>query len=174
LFGVCFLLDGINPTAMGSFFPNQPDRAISSRLFPRCPMRLLFASIHSYLDPSSGAALATREMLELLAGRGMDCRVLSAGVLDHERETSLDEVLAALELPARRFQAELGGGGSAGVIVPVFAGPDRTRDHAREGVGSNGRSPNLGREADDRSVRRGSPDPAVSADRTSPWSGARS
>ena len=29
--------------------------------------RLLFASIHSYLDPSSGAALATRELLELLA-----------------------------------------------------------------------------------------------------------
>jgi hypothetical protein len=79
-------------------------------------MRLLFASIHSYLDPSSGAALATREMLELLAGRGMDCRVLSAGVLDHERETSLDEVLAALELPTRRFQAELGRGGSTEVI----------------------------------------------------------
>jgi hypothetical protein len=46
----------------------------------------------------------------------MDCRLLSAGVLDHERETSLDEVLAALELPVRRFQAELGGGRSAGVI----------------------------------------------------------
>ena len=31
--------------------------------------RLLFASIHSYLDPASGAALATRELLELLAAR---------------------------------------------------------------------------------------------------------
>ena len=31
--------------------------------------RLLFASIHSYLDPSSGAALATREVLELLSAR---------------------------------------------------------------------------------------------------------
>jgi hypothetical protein len=79
-------------------------------------MRLLFASIHCYLDPSSGAALCTRELLELLAGRGMDCRVLSAGVLDHEREPSLDEVLAALELPARRFEAELGTGRAAGVI----------------------------------------------------------
>ena len=38
------------------------------------PHRLLFASIHSYLDPSSGAALATRELLELLAARGWDCR----------------------------------------------------------------------------------------------------
>ena len=28
-------------------------------------MRLLFASIHCYLDPSSGAALCTLELLEL-------------------------------------------------------------------------------------------------------------
>ena len=32
--------------------------------------RLLFASIHCYLDPSSGAAICTRELLELLAARG--------------------------------------------------------------------------------------------------------
>jgi glycosyltransferase involved in cell wall biosynthesis len=36
--------------------------------------RLLFASIHSYHDPSSGAALATREVLQLLGMRGWDCR----------------------------------------------------------------------------------------------------
>jgi hypothetical protein len=129
-------------------------------------------SIVTWTTPAARSCV--RESCSSCWPGGMDCRVLSAGVLDPERETSLDEVLATLELPARRFQAALGGGGSAGVIVPVFAGPDRTRDHAREGVGSNGRSPNLGREADDRSVRRGSPDPAVSADRTSPWSGARS
>jgi hypothetical protein len=37
---------------------------------PRPP----FASIHADLDPSIGAALATRERLELLAGLGRDCR----------------------------------------------------------------------------------------------------
>ena len=79
-------------------------------------MRLLFSSIHCYLDPSSGAALCTREMLELLAARGMDCRVLTTGVLDPERETTLDEVLATLELPCRRFRAELGSGRAAEVI----------------------------------------------------------
>jgi hypothetical protein len=73
-------------------------------------------SSHCYLDPSSGAALCTRELLELLAARGMDCRVLTIGILDPERETSLDEVLATLELPVRRFQAELRTGGSAEVI----------------------------------------------------------
>jgi len=79
-------------------------------------MRLLFSSIHCYLDPSSGAALCTRELLELLAARGADCRVLTRGILDPERETSLDEVLATLELPAGRFQAQLGRGGVAEVV----------------------------------------------------------
>jgi len=79
-------------------------------------MRMIFSSIHCYLDPSSGAALCTRELLELLAARGMDCRVLTTGILDPERETSLDEVLAALELPTQRFQAALRPGGSAEVI----------------------------------------------------------
>ncbi len=79
-------------------------------------MRLLFSSIHCYLDPSSGAALCTRELLELLAARGMDCRVLTTGILDPERETSLDKVFATLELPVRRFQAAVGTGRAAEVI----------------------------------------------------------
>jgi hypothetical protein len=79
-------------------------------------MRLLFASIHSYLDPSGGAALSTRELLELLAARGTDCRVLTAGVLDYERETTLDEVLAGLDLPSQRIRADLGVAGSVEVI----------------------------------------------------------
>src|SRR5271165_1641770 len=46
----------------------------------------------------------------------MDCRALTTGILDTERETSLDEVLATLELPVQRFQAELGSGRAAEVI----------------------------------------------------------
>ena len=42
--------------------------------------------------------------------------MLTAGVLDYERETTLDEVLAGLELPCQRFQANLGLGGSVEVI----------------------------------------------------------
>jgi hypothetical protein len=102
--GICFLLDGINSTTAGSFFPNQPDEGISSRPFPRSPMRLLFAPIHSDLDPSNGAAPATRELLELLVQRVTDRGVLSAGVLHRERETSLDDVLPNLEFPVRRFR----------------------------------------------------------------------
>ena len=69
--------------------------------------RLLFASIHSYLDPSSGAALATRELLELLAARGWDCRAFTCGVLDYQNETPLEDVLAAIERPTRRSTAAL-------------------------------------------------------------------
>ena len=64
--------------------------------------RLLFSSIHSYLDPSSGAALATRELLELLTARGWDCRALTCGVLDYAQETPLEDVLTAVERPTSR------------------------------------------------------------------------
>ena len=78
--------------------------------------RLLFASIHSYLDPSSGAALATRELLELLAGRGWDCRALTCGVLDYQNETPIEDVLASIERPAPRSCAALSRGGEAEVF----------------------------------------------------------
>ena len=77
-------------------------------------MRLRFASIHSYLDPSGGAALSTRQSLELLVVRGADCRVLTAGVLDYEREMTLDEVLAELALLSHRFRDNLRGAVVAG------------------------------------------------------------
>lgn len=78
--------------------------------------RLLFASCHGYLDPSSGAALATRDVLELLAARGVDCRALSTGVLDFERETPLGSVLDPLGAPYERAGAALTGGGASEVV----------------------------------------------------------
>ncbi len=78
--------------------------------------RLLFASIHSYLDPASGAALATRELLELLAAHGWDCRALTCGVLDYQNETPLEDVLAAIERPTPRVGAALSRGGEAEVF----------------------------------------------------------
>ena len=46
--------------------------------------RLLFCSYHCYWDQSSGAALCTRELLELLAQRGWSCRVWCGPHLDFE------------------------------------------------------------------------------------------
>ena len=78
--------------------------------------RLLFASTHCLADPSSGAALATRDILELLAARGVDCRALCCGVLDYERPTAVGSVLDGLGAAARRAEASLPGG----LTVPVF------------------------------------------------------
>ena len=78
--------------------------------------RLLFASCHGYLDPSSGAALCTRDVLELLAARGVDCRALTTGLLDYERETPPGAVLDPLGVPYARAAARLAGGGEAEVI----------------------------------------------------------
>ncbi len=78
--------------------------------------RLLFSSIHSYLDPSSGAALATRELLELLAARGWDCRALTCGVLDYAQETPLEDVLATIDQPTTRVGAAISRGGEAEVF----------------------------------------------------------
>jgi glycosyltransferase involved in cell wall biosynthesis len=86
------------------------------------PDRLLFASVHGYLDPSSGAALATRDLLELLAARGVDCRVLSTGVLDYDQETSLESVLSAMGVPFDRARAILTGGGTVAVLDLALAG----------------------------------------------------
>jgi len=52
----------------------------------------------------------------------MDCRELSAGLPHLERETSRDDVLATLELLARRFREESGRGRSAGVTELVVDG----------------------------------------------------
>jgi glycosyltransferase involved in cell wall biosynthesis len=109
-------------------------------------MRLLFASTHGYLYPSSGAALATREILQLLSARGTDCRVLSTGVLDYEQETSLDHVLATLELPFQRRGVVLGPQRTVEVVDTTVEGvrvtlmptassrPERSPDPREAGV----------------------------------------
>jgi glycosyltransferase involved in cell wall biosynthesis len=84
--------------------------------------RFLFASTHSCLDPSSGAAIATRDLLELLAERGVDCRAICGGVLDFDVSTPLASVLDGLRLPYRRTEAALSAGGAAEVLDLKLAG----------------------------------------------------
>ena len=79
-------------------------------------LRILFTSVHGYVDPSSGAATATRDLLELLAERGHDCRVLSTGVLDYREETPFGPVIDALGVPVRLATAARNGGGRTPVL----------------------------------------------------------
>ena len=52
---------------------------------------------------------AARELLVLLAARGMNCPVSCAAALGHEPGTSPDDVLGSLGLSANQLQAELSG-----------------------------------------------------------------
>ena len=95
--------------------------------------RLLFASYHGYVDPSSGAAIATRDLLELLVARAWDARVLCGPALDFERGASLRQLLSDQQIAYRERRSPTGpvpfsvlhyrqNGVAAAVFVP--------RDHA--------------------------------------------
>ncbi|QJW94454.1 glycosyltransferase [Frigoriglobus tundricola] len=60
---------------------------------------LLFASYHAYFDHSSGAALATRDLLENLAAHGWNCRVVCGPALDYQDGRGPAEVLHAHGIP---------------------------------------------------------------------------
>ena len=60
---------------------------------------LLFASYHAYLDHSSGAALATRDLFEALAAAGWDCRVVCGPQLDFGDGRGVPDVLREYGLP---------------------------------------------------------------------------
>src|SRR5262249_38676006 len=75
---------------------------------PDRPCRLLFCSLHCLLDPSSGAAVATRDLLQALAGWRWDCRALCGPLLDFERPENLPQVISDLRLTADVRQRQVG------------------------------------------------------------------
>jgi glycosyltransferase involved in cell wall biosynthesis len=66
----------------------------------RRKLRLLFASYHCYLDFSSGAAICSRDLFTVLAGRGWEFQVLCGPDLDYKDERAFVEILPELQLPA--------------------------------------------------------------------------
>ena len=100
-----------------SYRPNAMARGLKQQM-----TRILFLSCHSYLDPSSGAACSTRELLELLAAAGSDCRVLCAGVLDRHYETPLVSASNPMHVPTRWTQACLSQGGRTAVLDSMLNG----------------------------------------------------
>jgi glycosyltransferase involved in cell wall biosynthesis len=59
---------------------------------PRRP-RVMFASYHCYHDPSSGAAICTRDLFAALAGRGWRCGAFTGPFLDDPAATPIGSVL---------------------------------------------------------------------------------
>src|SRR5207237_310892 len=94
-------------------FARKPVQSIVSssllNLHPERSMpRLLFCSYHCYWDQSSGAALCTRELLELLAQRGWSCRVFCEPHLDFEDAPSIAQILAAQQIRFEQRQTAAG------------------------------------------------------------------
>jgi glycosyltransferase involved in cell wall biosynthesis len=97
--------------------------------------RLLFGSHHSYWDPSSGAALATRDLLELMASRGWSCEVFCGPQLDFEQETSLRELLDRQGVPYQLRSCSIGPAPfqllrwrQGGVPITIYAPANDHRD----------------------------------------------
>jgi len=59
----------------------------------------LFSSYHCYLDPSSGAALSMRGMLELLSARGWPVRAFCGPQLDHGPGERVEQIVSDLRIP---------------------------------------------------------------------------
>ena len=72
--------------------------------------RLLFASYHGYVDPSSGAAVSARELLAMLARHGWEVRTICGPRLDFERSEDVRQILADQRLPYRETVHEGRGG----------------------------------------------------------------
>jgi glycosyltransferase involved in cell wall biosynthesis len=62
-------------------------------------LRILFASYHSYLDPSSGSTISLRDLFQLLVERDWECQVLCGPQLDYEEPRTIAQTLDAMAVP---------------------------------------------------------------------------
>ena len=101
----------------------EQGRRDHDRLFPaqieytqREVVKLVFASPHAIIDPSSGAAVVTNEALQLLSQSGFQCQAFTAARLDFPEEVCVEEMLAKLGLPYE-FRTVLEGNEKAKVLL---------------------------------------------------------
>ena len=89
------------PFGAPSILPNRGDPIMADR-----PLRILFSSYHSYLDPSSGSTISLRDLFQLLTGRGWNCQVFCGPQLDYEEPRTIPELLETVKIP---FDTRRGG-----------------------------------------------------------------
>ena len=69
--------------------------------------RMLFASYHSYVDPSSGAALSARELLGMLAQNGWDVCTFCGPLLDFEEAEDVRQILVDEQLAYHEYRGRI-------------------------------------------------------------------
>ncbi len=82
--------------------PTRPSPA------PVRPRKLLFASAHSIVDFSNGAAVATLDVLRGLAMGGFACQAFCTSRLDFHQEVCLETILAEAGEPHQVRAARCG------------------------------------------------------------------
>ena len=70
--------------------------------------RIVFAAPYSLIDYSSGAAVATNDCLQLLAGAGFRCQAYCPTRLDFNEEVCFEQTLSELGLEYRVENAAVG------------------------------------------------------------------
>ena len=61
--------------------------------------RILFASVHSILDNSNGASVATLDVLQGLSTHGFECQAFCTAKLDLQAEVSFEKMIGDLHEP---------------------------------------------------------------------------
>jgi glycosyltransferase involved in cell wall biosynthesis len=81
--------------------PKTRSLADAGHLTSRQPSRrkILFASAHSVLDFSNGAAVATLDMLQALTTLGLDCQAFCTAKLDLNEEVNFEKIVGDLHEP---------------------------------------------------------------------------
>jgi hypothetical protein len=64
-------------------------------------LRVLFASAHSIVDFSNGAAVASLDVLRALASAGFQCQAFCTSRLDFHEDTSLEKIIVGSGEPLR-------------------------------------------------------------------------
>ena len=77
-------------TAPSTFSKTEPVCVPSNR--PR-KKRILFASVHSVLDFSNGASVATLDILQGLTTLGFECQAFCTAKLDLQNEVSFEKMI---------------------------------------------------------------------------------
>jgi hypothetical protein len=79
--------------------------------------RLLFASCHSHIDPSSGAAVSVRVLLQQLAASGWQIRTFCGPLLDVCRDEDVRQILADARLAVRQDISRYGDGAAGRLLT---------------------------------------------------------
>ena len=86
--------------------------------------KILFSSVHSILDFSNGASVATMDMFQGLTTLGVECQAFCTAKLDQQSEVSFEKMIADLHEPYEVRESVCGDDRRRILYTRPGAGPD--------------------------------------------------